>query len=154
VRRAIVIVALAFAACSSGSPVIPAGFRGPVAVAAFMGRNPEAPEVGLVPLIAVASFRGDELRLVDANTDAPIAARNFSWALSIPTVQRPTYLAAGSLHDGLADVLVVASSAPLVQIVGTWMDGANGYGVAASLDLSGVVGAGSQILSLVVAATP
>jgi hypothetical protein len=154
VRRAIVIVALAFAACSSGSPVIPAGFRGPVAVAAFMGRNPEAPEVGLVPLIAVASFRGDELRLVDANTDAPIAARNFSWALSIPTVQRPTYLAAGSLHDGLADVLVVASSAPLVQIVGTWMDGANGYGVAASLDLSGVVGAGSQILSLVVAAVP
>jgi len=48
------------AACSSGSPIVPGGFRGPVAAVPFLGYNPEnpGPYSPLVPLIAIASIRG------------------------------------------------------------------------------------------------
>ena len=153
-RRVVVLAALAFAACSSGSPIIPAGFDGPVAVVPFLGVNPAEPDAGLVPLLAVASFRSDELALVDPNFDAPVPAPNLSWALTIPTLPRPSLLASGSLEDGDADLLVVAGSAPIVQVVGTWLDGAGGYGIAETLNFSQEVGAGSQVLSLVVAPVP
>jgi hypothetical protein len=32
-----------------------------VAVVPYLGKNPNVPEAGLVPLLAVATFRGDEL---------------------------------------------------------------------------------------------
>jgi hypothetical protein len=154
VKRLVLLAALAFAACSSGSPIIPAGFHGPVAVVPFVGINPAEPQAGLVPLLAVASFRSDELGLVDPNLDAPVPAPNVAWALSIPTLPRPSLLASGSLHDGKADLLAVAGSAPSVQIVGTWLDGTGEYGVVETMNLSQEVGAGSQILSMVVAPVP
>ena len=153
-KRVALAAALTLAACSSGSPIIPAGFKGPVAVAAFMGINPETPDAGLVPLLAVASFRGNELVLVDPLDESPVAGPNISWSLSIPTLQRPSFLAARSLGDGLADLLVVAGPDPRIQVVGTWLDGTGSYGVVTTLDLSGQVGAGAQVLSMAVAAVP
>jgi hypothetical protein len=145
---------LLLAACSKGNAVVLAGFRGPVAVVPFSGMNPDRPEAGLVPLIAVASFRGNELCLIDPVIDAPIAGPNIAYALAVPTMPRPVHLASGSLKDGQADVLVVASSGEQVQIVGTWLDGTQGFGVVATWDLSGVAGIGAQVLSLAVAAVP
>ncbi len=153
-RRLAPIAAALLAACSSGDPVVPAVFRGPVAVAPFVGHNPSAPEAGLVPLLAVASIRGDELRIIDPSRDAAVAGPNPAWALSIPTLQRPSRLGSIGLGDGQADLLVVAGSDPLLQIVGTWLDGSAGYGVARTIDLRGAVPAGSQVLSLAVAAIP
>lgn len=153
-KRLAVLLSLAVAACSSGSPVIPAGFRGPVAIASFIGTNPGRPEAGLVPLLAVASFRGNDLRLLDPSDDTPVAGINLSWALSVPTLERPTFLAATSLGDGLADLLVVSGTDPRVQVVGTWLDGTDGYGVARTLDLSDFVPLGAQILSLAVTRVP
>ncbi|MEI6225253.1 MAG: hypothetical protein WCS72_10890 [Deltaproteobacteria bacterium] len=157
-RRVVVLAALAFAACSSGSPIIPAGFDGPVAVVPFMGVNPAKAGAGLVPLLAVASFRSDELALVDPNFDAPVPAPNLSWALTVPTLPRPSLLASGSLEDGGADLLVVAGSAPVVQVVGTWLDpdpnSDEVYGIAETLNFTPYVGAGAQILSLAVIPVP
>jgi hypothetical protein len=154
VKRLALAAALAFSACSSGSPVVPGGFRGPVAAAPFIGRNPATPEAGLVPLIAILSRRGSELRLLDPSGDKPVAGPNLAWALAIPTLQRPTFLAATSLGDGLADLVVVAGEEPKVQVIGTWLDGKSGYGVAATLDFSAVAGPGAQILSMVAVAVP
>ena len=159
-KRLALAAALAFSACSSGSPIIPAGFDGPVAVVAFKGINPDSPSEGIVSLLAVASFRGDELVLVDPLDESPVPGPNLAWALSIPTLPRPTFLAAASLGDDLADLLVVAGAQPKVQIVGTWLDGADGgyattgFGVVETIDLSGVVGPGAQILSMVAASVP
>ncbi len=153
-KRFAVLASLALAACSSGSPIIPVGFRGPVAIAPFMGKNPDRPEAGLVPLLAVASVRGDDLRLLDPNGDTPVTGPNLSWALSVPTLARPSLLAAASLGDGLADLLVVSGSEPKIQIVGTWLDGTDGFGVVRTLDLSDFVSPGAQILSLAVIRVP
>jgi hypothetical protein len=157
--KRVAILALAIAACSSGSPVIPAGFRGPVAVVPFVGVNPSRPEAGLVPLLAIASTRGNELRLLDPDTDSPVAGPNPAWALSIPTLPRPSLIGARSLQDGLADLLVVAGSGTEVQLVGTWLDGTKGFGVVATWDLAspalgGVVNARAEIVSLAVAGVP
>jgi len=149
-----VLAVLVLAGCSSGNAVVLAAFRGPVAVVSFSGMSPDRPTAGMVPLIAVASFRGDELRLVDPAIDAPIAGPNLAYALAVPTMPRPVHLAAGSLHDGGGDVLVVASSGEQVQLVGTWLNGTQGFGVAQTWDLSGVAGVGAQVLSLAVAAVP
>jgi hypothetical protein len=154
VKRLVLLAALAFAACSSGSPIIPAGLDGPVAVVPFIGRNPAQPELGLVPLLAVASIRSAELALVDPNTDSPVPAPNLAWALTIPTLTRPSLLASGSLNDLGADLLAVAGSAPTAQIIGTWLDGTSGYGVVETVNLSLEVGAGSQILSMAVMPVP
>jgi hypothetical protein len=157
VRRlaAAIALAISMASCSSGSPLVPARFGGPVAVVPFVGWNPAEPEAGLVPLLAVASFRGDELQLVDPRTDTPVPGPNMSWAVAIPTLPRPSFLASSSLHDeGEADLLVVASAEPRLQIVGTWLDGTSGFGVVRTIDLTVEAGQGAQILSLAVAAVP
>lgn len=158
-KRIALAAALAFSACSSGSPVILGGFRGPVAVVPFLGMNPDRADAGLVPLLAIASIRGNELRLLDPERDAPLAGPNPAWALAVPTLDRPTYLASRALGDGLADLLVVASSGTEVQLVGTWLDGTSGFGVVATWDLAApalgaLVGPGAQILSLALAAVP
>jgi len=148
------VAILLLAACSGGNTTVFAAFRGPVAVVPFTGMNPSRPEAGLVPLIAVASFRGNELRLIDPAVDAAVAGPNLAYALAVPTMPRPVHLASGSLHDGKADVLVVASSSEQVQLLGTWLDGTQGYGVVTTWDLAGVAGVGAQVLSLAVAAIP
>lgn len=153
-RLPLAVTVLLLAACSKGNAVVLAGFRGPVAVVSFSGMNPDRPGAGLVPLIAVASFRGNELRLIDPAIDAPIAGTNLAYALAVPTMPRPVHLASGSLQDGQADLLVLASSGEQLQLVGTWLDGTQGFGVVATWDFTAVAGVGAQVLSLAVAAVP
>jgi hypothetical protein len=154
VRKALVLALLGAAACSSGSPIIPANLRGPVAIAPFQGVNPDVPQAGLVPLLAVASFRGDELRIIDPVTAQPVPSRNLAWPLGVPTLPRPQFLSAASLGDGKADLLVVASSEPRIQVLGTWLDGSNGFGVTRTIDLSSYAGAGAQLLSVAIMPVP
>ncbi|HQR29643.1 MAG TPA: hypothetical protein PLL32_04475 [Anaeromyxobacteraceae bacterium] len=155
-KRLVVLAALLASACSSGDPILFADFRGPVAAAVFQGVNPAEPALGLVPLIAVASFRGDELRIIDPVNDQPIAGPNLAYPLGVPTMARPTYLASGSLNDPepQADLLVVASSGSEVQLLGTWLDGSAGFGVVQTVNLEPLVGVGAQILDLQVAQIP
>jgi hypothetical protein len=159
-RRCLVLAALALgsAACtnSSGTGVL-AGFRGPEAVVAYTGKRPFGTGA-LVPLVAVAASRGDELRLINPETDLPVAAPNVAFPLAVPTLPRPVHLAATSLGDGGADALVVASGGSVVQLVATWLDGtdpkAPDVGVVATWDLEPFVGRGSQVLSLAAAPVP
>lgn len=159
-RIAVVVVALAVlaSACSSGSPIVPGAFRGPVAVVPFRGYNPEnpGPDSPIVDLIAIASVRGSELKLLDPIDDTPVQGPNLAWALAIPTLPRPTFLASSSLGDGagLADLLVVAGAEPVVQIVGTWVKDPGVYGVAETLDLSAYTQPGDQVLSMAIALVP
>lgn len=155
-KRLVVLAALLASACSNGDPILFADFRGPVAAAAFQGVNPAEPALGLVPLLAVASFRGDELRIVDPVKDQPISGPNLAYPLGVPTMARPTYLASGSLNDATpqADLLVVASSGTVVQLLGTWLDGSAGFGVVQTVDLEPLVGVGAQILDVQVAQIP
>ena len=159
-RRRLLLAALtlASAACSkSGGTGVLAGFRGPQAVVAFTGKRPMATGE-LVPLLAVAASRGDELRIIDPSSDLPVPAPNLAFPLSVPTLPRPVHLAAASLGDGGADALVVASGGSVVQLVGTWLDGtdpqAPTFGVVATWDLEALVGRGSQVLSLAGASVP
>jgi len=147
---------LTAAACSSGSPIVPGGFRGPVAAVPFLGYNPEnpGPDSPLVPLIAIASIRGSELRLLDPIDDTPIQGPNLAWALAVPTLERPSLLASASLGDGMADLLVVGGSEPKVQVIGTWIQDPGSYGVAFTLDLAGVTLPGDQLLSMAISRVP
>ena len=143
------------AACSNGSPIVVADFRTPSAAAAFLGAGD--PPGTLDPWIAVASSRGDQLRLVNPADDLPARAPNISSSLSIPTMARPTYLASGSLGDGGPDLLVVASTGTEVQLVGTWLppvNGIAGFGVVENWDLSAEVDPGSVIAGLTVVPEP
>jgi hypothetical protein len=149
--------ALAAAGCSSPGGAVIGGFRGPQAVAAFMGVNPMG-GTRLAPLLAIAASRGDELRIVDPASDQVVRSPNVAYPLAVPTLPRPIHLAAASLGDGGADVLVVASGGSTLQLVSTWLDGlapgGSGAGVVATWDLEPVVGKGSQILALAGAAVP
>jgi hypothetical protein len=155
VKRLLGLMALLATACSSGATVLSADFRGPAAVAGFWGAGDET--TGLVPWLAVASSRGDELRLIDPATDRPQRSANLAFPLSIPTLARPFHLASGSLQDGGPDALVVASSGLLIQLVGTWYTPVNRtplIAVAAQWDLTNLVEPGSEILALTIAAVP
>ena len=154
-RRLSFLVLLLVAACNNSATFMSADFRGPAAVAGFWGAGESSPD--LVPWIAVASSRGNELRLINPQTDQPQRSANLAFPLSIPTLARPIHLASGSLHDGGPDLLVVASSGTLIQLIGTWYAPLNRtpvVAVAAQWDLSGLVAPGSQILGLTVAAVP
>jgi len=155
VKRLLALVSLLAAACSSGTTFIAADFRGPSAVAAFWGAGGSTDE--LVPWIAVASSRGNELKIVNPATDLPQRSANLSFPLSVGTLERPIHLAAGSLHDGRADALVVASSGTVIQLVGTWYAPVGNtplLGVAVQWDLVNLVDPGSAVLGLVVVPVP
>jgi hypothetical protein len=163
VKRAVgSLAALALAACSSGNAVVPANFKSPRAVAVFQGMNPEGTGT-VVPLLAVAATRGNELRIIDPSDDRPVAAPNAAYSLSVPTVEGPTFLGVASMSDGGADVLVVASGGTVIQLFGTWLSptlpSTDGYGIVWTQDLSQwnlgpSGGSGNQILSVAGGALP
>ena len=147
--------ALVALGCSSSGTGVFADLRGPADIAAFRGKNPRVPGT-VVPLLAIASARGNELRFVDPQADAPLPAPGLFAVLAVPTLPRPTLLAAASmgtdaLGNPVPDVLVVSNGGTEVQLVATWLDGTppSGYGVIASWDLAPLVGPGSQIVSMV-----
>ena len=75
-------------------------------------------------------------------------------SVPIATVRRAK---SGSMSDGEADVLAVATTGPVVQLVGTWFppfNGVPGYAIAQSWDLSAEVAEGAVIVGLAVTPVP
>jgi len=143
---AILILVLA-TACHSAGPGTLADLRDPQAVAAFVGQNPSA--LGTpVPLLAITATNGNVLRILDPQADLPVRGPALFSALSVPTISRPTSVAASPLYDLASDVLLVASGTTYVQLVDTWSTTPGVYGVANTWDLSPIVGSGCQILSM------
>ena len=118
------IAALALAAgCSTGPPTVGARFRGPTAVAPFMGFTAKRTTADGTPspYLAVASSGWDELRIIDVADDLPALGPGVVFPLSVPTAPRPMLLASASLGDGKADLLVVVSAGSNeLQLVRTW----------------------------------
>ena len=157
-RRFVALLALAVAACTS-QPSLGSRFDGPTAVVAFRGFSRK--DVAIRDYMAVASSRGDELRLLDPADLQPVLSPGAVFPLSIPTAPRPLLLASAALGDldangnPLADVLVAASAGgatsdsagPALQLIETW-DATNR--VAQTVPLTGPTGlaAGSEILCL------
>ncbi len=153
-------VAVVAAACNSSGTGVFADLRGPQAIVAFRGMNLFVPGT-VVPLLAIAASRGNELRFVDPQADAPLRAPGLYAVLAVPTLARPTVLASASMGMGqdqsgnpvsVPDVLVVSSGGTEIQLVATWLDGAppSGYGVITTWDLASLPGmTGSQVLSMV-----
>jgi hypothetical protein len=155
-RRLVALLALAVAACTS-QPSLGSRFDGPTAVVAFRGFSRK--DVAIRDYVAVASSRGDELRLLDPADLQPVLSPGAVFPLSIPTAPRPLLLASAALGDldangnPLADVLVAASAGgatsdsagPALQLIETW-DATNR--VAQTVPLTGLA-AGSEILCLV-----
>jgi hypothetical protein len=162
-RRIAPVLALVAAACSAAAGSQLADVKGPTAVVAFLGKTHEKPGK-VVPYLAVAASRGDELRIFDPETDAVIRSPGVAFPLSIPTLTRPLYLAAAPLNDvdgsgnPLPDVLLVAGPGHVVQLVSTWedteADPQAGMRVVAEWDLSPWAGTGAAILSMVGAPVP
>jgi len=148
--RAAPVIALAAlaAACHSGGNITLADLRDPQAVVAFVGQNPSSSVPSLVPLVAATATNGNELRIVDPQADLPVRAPALFSSLAVPTITRPDSLASASLYDGGADVLLLGAGGTEVQLVDTWSASAQSYGVYKTWDLSPVVGAGCQILSM------
>lgn len=156
-RRLLLGAVLAIAACSSRPPTAPSRFRGPTAivpVAAITHKKPGE----VRDYLAVASSRGDELRLLDPSDDQPVPGPVVLYALSIATEPKPMQLASASLFDGGPDVLVVASEGQRkLQLVSTWEDaasggtgpaGSNGNRVIRELDLEPIAPGTGAILCL------
>ncbi|HEU4385104.1 MAG TPA: hypothetical protein VFR85_16590 [Anaeromyxobacteraceae bacterium] len=159
-RSALAILALA--GCSSQAQPTTISMHEPTAVVAFMGWTPLRPRPAYPvpqPYLALANARSNDLRLVDLATQKPLMSPGYAFPLAIPTLARPTFLAATSLRDGGADLLAVAGLGATVDVVGTWVDGSDptagaGPRVVAQYDLSGFVGAGAEILAMIATPVP
>jgi DNA-binding beta-propeller fold protein YncE len=156
-RSAAVLAALVASACSSRPPTAPSRFRGPTAIVRVSAITHKKPgEVR--DYLAVASSRGDELRLLDPSDDQPVPGPVVLYALSIATAPKPMQLASASLFDGGPDVLVVASEGQRkLQLVSTWEDadsggggsaGSNGNRVIREIDLEPIAPGTGAILCL------
>ncbi|HET9595728.1 MAG TPA: hypothetical protein VFP65_09120 [Anaeromyxobacteraceae bacterium] len=154
-RAALAGLALAAAACSSGPTIAASRFAGPSALVPFSGRAPKVDATAVRPYLAVAASRGDELRLVDPNDDNPVFGPGVVFPLSVTTAPRPLLLAAASLGDGEADLLVAVSAggaphglgvaAPALQVVDTWSGQPR---VAFDVSLADAVGTGADVLAV------
>jgi hypothetical protein len=151
-RPLLAAAALLLAACSTGPTTAGLRLNEPSAIVAYSGvapANAGQAQPGVRPLLAVASRRGDELRLIDPSSDQPIFGPGIIFPLSIPTVPRPQLLASASFGDGGADLLVaVSAGSTVLQVIETWTETSR---VARDVDLGGVGGvlpAGTEILSL------
>ncbi len=143
------LLLLAGAACTSPTNLALANFHEPLAVAAFQGRTNRYPG-STTAYVAVASARGDELRIIDPVENKPVLSPGRAFPLSIPTLPGPALLAATPLGDGaLPDLLVVASAgSEELQVVATWEETSR---VGAAVDLLAAMGAGARIVALAAA---
>ncbi len=161
-KRTGLVGVAALVACSGAPTGEMSSFRGPTASAVFSGWTHERPRQTYPlpqPYLAVANGRSDELRLVDLATNKSVMSPGFAYPLSVPTLARPSYLAASSLRDADPDLLAVAGVGAVVDIVSTWEDGsepggAGGSRVVVQYDLSGVAGDGAEILSMIATPVP
>ena len=171
--KALLPLAALAAACSNGGTGVVANLQAPRAVVAFNGMSNVHPGQ-VVPLLAVTATQANVLRIVDPESDEAVRGPAVYGPLSVPTLPAPSVLAASSLYDGQADVLLVASggtvqppiaeaatpanSATEVQLFATWLDGVDPaeYGILTAYDLGPVVspattlpGTGAQIVAMV-----
>lgn len=156
------LAALALAGCAKQVQPTTISMHEPTAAVAFMGWTHQHPRPGYPlpqPYLAIANGRTDDLRIVDLATQKPLMSPGYAFALSVPILARPTYLAATSLRDGGADLLAVAGVGAVVDLVSTWEDGSDPAGAAGSrvvaqYDLSAAAGAGAEILSMLATPVP
>lgn len=119
-RRSVLAAVLALAAgCGGSSTTLGARLSGPTDVVPFVGVTINSPDPR--PYLAVSSGRGNELRIVDLTNDRAVLGPTVVFPLSIPSEQRPVRLAAASLGDGGADLLVASSAgSATIELVLTW----------------------------------
>lgn len=152
----------ALAGCGSSSGQSGLGLWQPAAVAVFQGFTVK--NAALHPYVAVANTGRDEIVLVDAVDDEPVASPVLFRPLAVPVGQpRPTAILAASLGDStaaepLADLLVVRSAGSTVlQVVKTWIGAGQGADtrVLPELDVDLAAGAGgAEVLAMVAAPVP
>lgn len=152
-RRALLVAALAALAAGCGddsAPTVTIGFRQPAALAVFRGVTLDD-TANVRPYVAVANAARNDLTLLDATDDTPVAAPVQLKALVLPVAERPILLAAASLGDGAdkADLLVAVSAGdPTVQLVRTWTP-SSGVVPEASVDLAAALGlAAADVVAL------
>ena len=160
-KRSCLLALAALTACTGQTAPATAALREPTASAAFLGWTPDRPRQAYPlpqPYLAVANGRSDELRLFDLATQKPLMSPGFAFPLSVPTLPRPSFLAASSLRDAGSDLLAVAGVGAVVDILSTWDDGSGpgggGSRVVVQYDLSGLAGPGAEILSMVATPVP
>lgn len=149
-RAAALAAALAVAAGCDASSSTELHLDQPSAVALFQG---VAEAEGLHPYLAIASTGDDALVLLDAVDDAPVLSPVAVWPLSIAVAPRPIRLAAGSLGDGGADLLVaISSGATDLQLVDTW-SGAPALAAGQAVELAALA-PGGAIVDAIAAPVP
>jgi hypothetical protein len=97
-RRVALVLVLVAAGCKSAAGRPGVRLAKPSGVAFFQGYTQKTPG-SVRPYVAIASSRGDELRLIDAVDDTVVMSPSGITALSVPVDPRPALLASGSLHD-------------------------------------------------------
>ena len=144
--------AMVLVACGSETQPLGPRLNGPAALAIFQGRTSDSPDE-LASYLAVASSRGDELRIIDVVDNTALLAPVQFAPLSVPTGARPARLASVSLNDGGADALVVVpAGASELQLVQTWAAPTR-IAPGGSLDLGALAG-GAEVLAIVGAPLP
>jgi hypothetical protein len=114
-------LALCGLACTGAEGTDPGvRLRQPAAVAVFRGLTVHAPSA-IRPYLVVANAARNDLSVIDAVTNEAVASPIKLNTLVLPVGDRPSLLAAASLGDGGADLLVAASAGDtVVQLVETW----------------------------------
>jgi hypothetical protein len=154
--RAWGVATLAVVAAACGSSTQPVGPRlsRPAGVAAYRGVTPASPDpTAPGHFLAVASARGDELRIIEMVGEKAVLAPVQFAPLSVPTGSRPALVAAASLADGGPDALVVVPGGTAeLQLVDTWTP-ATRVVSGQTVDLSGLA-PGAEVLALLAAPVP
>jgi hypothetical protein len=157
-------------ACSGSTVGTGPRFNGPTSVAAFAGYTSRYPDEQIY--LAVASSRGDELRIIYPLSDTAVVGPNQTFPLSVPTASHPFLLASSSLNDRdevaeaalpagsnqivpRPDLLVVSTEGSLVfQVVQTWnKDGEIVVDPEVKVDLTNLA-EGAQILAMAAMPVP
>ena len=152
IRRGILALALtgALAACGGSNPSLGARLAGPTDVVPFRGITVNSPEPR--QYLAVSSGRGNELRIVDLTNDRVVLGPTVVFPLAIPSEPRPVRLAAASLGDSGADLLVASSAgSATIELVLTWSDQNR---IVDVYDLAAEAGAAPEVLALTAAPVP
>lgn len=117
----LLVIAALGAACSDTTDTPGALLRGPGALAAFDGVVKHG-SGSQRKYLAIASTRGDELRLVDLTDNEVVSSPGLAFPLSVPVDGWPMWVAAADLGDGdKPDALVaIPSGSDVVEVVDTW----------------------------------
>ena len=154
-------------ACSGNTVGTGPRFNGPTSVAALAGYTSRYP--GEQIYLAIASSRGDELRIIYPLSDTAVVGPNQTFPLSVPTGSHPFLLASTSLNDQdpdktpkgsdqivpRPDLLVVSTEGSLVlHVVQTWnTDGEIVVDPNLQVDLADIA-PGAQILAMAAMPVP